>query len=218
MAASVKELNKRVITSFLLILLLIFTIKVSFFLFIVLFFTFCEIFYEFYYILNKIFKKHKLKLYLNLIFFLFYLTLCILIIWSNLNSKNDLNIIQIFLIISICVATDIGGYIFGNIFKGKKLTKISPKKTYSGMIGSYISSLIVSYVFFNNYFTIENLFIISLVISSVSQIGDLSISYLKRKSKMKDTGKILPGHGGLLDRFDGLILAVPFGYLFLNIL
>ena len=218
MVASVKELNKRVITSFLLILLLIFTIKVSFFLFIVLFFTFCEIFYEFYYILNKIFKKHKLKLYLNLIFFLFYLTLCILIIWSNLNSKNDLNIIQIFLIISICVATDIGGYIFGNIFKGKKLTKISPKKTYSGMIGSYISSLIVSYVFFNNYFTIENLFIISLVISSVSQIGDLSISYLKRKSKMKDTGKILPGHGGLLDRFDGLILAVPFGYLFLNIL
>ena len=218
MVASVKELNKRVITSFLLILLLIFTIKVSFFLFIVLFFTFCEIFYEFYYILNKIFKKHKVKLYLNLIFFLFYLTLCILIIWSNLNSKNDLNIIQIFLIISVCVATDIGGYIFGNIFKGKKLTKISPKKTYSGMIGSYISSLIVSYVFFNNYFTIENLFIISLVISSVSQIGDLSISYLKRKSKMKDTGKILPGHGGLLDRFDGLILAVPFGYLFLNIL
>ena len=218
MVASVKELNKRVITSFLLILLLIFTIKVSFFLFIVLFFTFCEIFYEFYNILNKIFKKHKLKLYINLIFFLFYLTLCILIIWSNLNSKNDLNIIQIFLIISICVATDIGGYIFGNIFKGKKLTKISPKKTYSGMIGSYISSLIVSYVFFNNYFTIENLFIISLVISSVSQIGDLSISYLKRKSKMKDTGKILPGHGGLLDRFDGLILAVPFGYLFLNIL
>ena len=213
-----KELNKRIITSFLLILLLFLAIKVSFFLLIVLFFIFCEIFYEFYYILNKIYKKHKIKFYLNLIFFLFYLTFFILIIWSNLNSKNDLNIIQIYLIISICVATDIGGYIFGNIFKGKKLTKISPKKTYSGMIGSYISSLIVSSVFFNNYFTIENLFIISLVISSLSQIGDLSISYLKRKSKIKDTGNILPGHGGLLDRFDGLILAVPFGYLFFNIL
>ncbi len=213
-----KELNKRIITSFLLILLLFLAIKVSFFLLIVLFFIFCEIFYEFYYILNKIYKKHKLKFYLNLIFFLFYLTFFILIIWSNLNSKNELNIIQIYLIISICVATDIGGYIFGNIFKGKKLTKISPKKTYSGMIGSYISSLIVSSVFFNNYFTIENLFIISLVISSFSQIGDLSISYLKRKSKIKDTGNILPGHGGLLDRFDGLILAVPFGYLFFNIL
>ena len=213
-----KELNKRIITSFLLILLLFLAIKVSFFLLIVLFFIFCEIFYEFYYILNKIYKKHKLKFYLNLIFFLFYLTFFILIIWSNLNSKNELNIIQIYLIISICVATDIGGYIFGNIFKGKKLTKISPKKTYSGMIGSYISSLIVSSVFFNNYFTIENLFIISLVISSLSQIGDLSISYLKRKSKIKDTGNILPGHGGLLDRFDGLILAVPFGYLFFNIL
>ena len=213
-----KELNKRIITSFLLILLLFLAIKVSFFLLIVLFFIFCEIFYEFYYILNKIYKKHKVKFYLNLIFFLFYLTFFILIIWSNLNSKNELNIIQIYLIISICVATDIGGYIFGNIFKGKKLTKISPKKTYSGMIGSYISSLIVSSVFFNNYFTIENLFIISLVISSLSQIGDLSISYLKRKSKIKDTGNILPGHGGLLDRFDGLILAVPFGYLFFNIL
>ena len=216
--ASVKELNKRIITSFLLILLLFLAIKISFFLLIVLFFIFCEIFYEFYYILNKIYKKHKLKFYLNLIFFLFYLTFFILIIWSNLNSKNELNIIQIYLIISICVATDIGGYIFGNIFKGKKLTKISPKKTYSGMIGSYISSLIISSVFFNNYFTIENLFIISLVISSLSQIGDLSISYLKRKSKIKDTGNILPGHGGLLDRFDGLILAVPFGYLFFNIL
>ena len=215
---SVKELNKRVITSFLLILLLFLAVKVSFFLLIILFLIFCEIFYEFYYILNKIYKKHKLKFYLNLIFFLFYLTFFILIIWSNLNSKNELNIIQIYLIISICVATDIGGYIFGNIFKGKKLTKISPKKTYSGMIGSYISSLIVSSVFFNNYFTIENLFIISLVISSLSQIGDLSISYLKRKSKIKDTGNILPGHGGLLDRFDGLILAVPFGYLFFNIL
>ena len=213
-----KELNKRIITSFLLILLLFLAIKVSFFLLIVLFFIFCEIFYEFYYILNKLYKKHKLKFYLNLIFFLFYLTFFILIIWSNLNSKNELNIIQIYLIISICVATDICGYIFGNIFKGKKLTKISPKKTYSGMIGSYISSLIVSSVFFNNYFTIENLFIISLVISSLSQIGDLSISYLKRKSKIKDTGNILPGHGGLLDRFDGLILAVPFGYLFFNIL
>ena len=129
-------------------------IKVSFFLLIVLFFIFCEIFYEFYYILNKIYKKHKVKFYLNLIFFLFYLTFFILIVWSNLNSKNDLNKIQIYLIISICVATDIGGYIFGNIFKGKKLTKISPKKTYSGMIGSYISSLIVSSVFFNNYFKI----------------------------------------------------------------
>lgn len=213
-----KELNKRVITSFLLILLLFLAIKVSFFLLIILFLIFCEIFYEYYYILNKIYKKHKIKFYINLIFFLFYLTFFILIVWSNLNSKNDLNKIQIYLIISICVATDIGGYIFGNIFKGKKLTKISPKKTYSGMIGSYISSLIVSSVLFNNYFTIENLFIISLVISSLSQIGDLSISYLKRKSKIKDTGNILPGHGGLLDRFDGLILAVPFGYLFFNIL
>ena len=213
----VKELNKRIITSLFLILLLFLAIKVSFFLLIFLFFIFYEIFYEFYYILNKIHEKNKLKFYFNLFFFLVYLTFFILIIWSNLTSKNDLQIIQIYLIIAICIATDVGGYTFGNIFKGKKLTKISPKKTYSGMIGSYISSLIVSSVFFNDYFTIENLFIISLVISSISQIGDLSISYLKRKSKVKDTGKILPGHGGLLDRLDGLILAVPFDYLFFHI-
>ena len=151
----------------------------------------------------------------NIVFIIYIFLFCFLFLFFS--SFIQLKLFIFILLIS-CTASDIGGFIFGKIFKGRKLTKISPKKTYSGMIGSYISSLIVSYVFFNNYFTIENLFIISLVISSVSQIGDLSISYLKRKSKMKDTGKILPGHGGLLDRFDGLILAVPFGYLFLNIL
>src|SRR6056300_1142652 len=121
---------------------------------------------------------------------------------------------------SICFFTDIGGYIFGKIIGGKKLTSISPNKTISGTIGSFIFSLIPLILFSNlNYpnleFGINNL-IFCLTISLISQIGDLSISYLKRKTNIKDTGNILPGHGGMLDRLDGIIFALPFSYLLLK--
>ena len=118
--------------------------------------------------------------------------------------------------------TDIGGYIFGKVFKGPKLTKISPNKTFSGMIGGYVLSTIFITIYFNNYnFSIfdnlenQNLnnFIFIFTISTISQIGDIFISYFKRKSKIKDTGKIIPGHGGLLDRIDGMIFAFPSAYL-----
>ncbi len=104
-----------------------------------------------------------------------------------------------------------GGYIFGKILKGKKLTKISPKKTYSGLIGSYLLSIIFSLYLFQSYYKIEEIFIFSLIISTISQSGDLFISFLKRKAKFKDTGTAFPGHGGLLDRFDGLLFAIPLG-------
>tara|TARA_Y100001958_G_C21114721_1_gene460637 strand:- start:551 stop:949 length:399 start_codon:yes stop_codon:yes gene_type:complete len=129
------------------------------------------------------------------------------------------------LIIITCISTDIGGYIFGNLFKGPKLIKISPKKTYSGMIGSFLMPLIIIYLlinnsnfFYNEYkeFTNELLFII-LSISTISQIGDILISYFKRLSKIKDTGKIIPGHGGLLDRIDGMIFAFPFSFLLFSL-
>ena len=127
-------------------------------------------------------------------------------------------------ILLICVSTDIGGYFFGKIFKGKKLTKISPNKTYSGMFGSYILSYIISYIFlkFTNIFTYSSFSQISIIIfiffiSSISQIGDITISYFKRKSKVKNTGNIIPGHGGLIDRIDGMIFAFPLGYLFLTL-
>ena len=121
-------------------------------------------------------------------------------------------------ILLICVSTDIGGYIFGNIFKGPKLTKISPKKTYSGSIGGYLLSIIFLNLFFNSSYYLypkemtSNIFIFILLISTVSQLGDIIISYFKRLSKIKDTGKIIPGHGGLLDRLDGMIFAFPFCY------
>ena len=119
---------------------------------------------------------------------------------------------QVFLfIILICIFTDIGGYIFGNIIKGKKLTTISPNKTYAGMFGSFISSLIICTLFIIYFGFSINFIFFTLLISLVSQVGDLFISYLKRKANIKDTGNFLPGHGGLLDRLDGIIFAIPLG-------
>ena len=125
------------------------------------------------------------------------------------------------LITLVCVFTDIGGYVFGKLFKGPKLTKLSPKKTYSGMIGGYFMSIFfVSLTFNTNIIfseiivlpTFNNLIFIILV-STISQLGDIIISYFKRLAKIKDTGRILPGHGGLLDRVDGMIFAFPFSYI-----
>ena len=180
--------------------------------------------------------------------FNFFISICFLITiyeWQIMTRKKNYNLIGlIFLIISfysvyklrnsfigdyiyllfvtiVCVSTDIGGYAFGKIFKGPRLTKISPKKTYSGMIGGFILSTITATIFFNNVFLFNNLtkdltlglFILVLLISAISQLGDIIVSYFKRLSKIKDTGKIIPGHGGLLDRIDGMIFAFPFSYL-----
>ena len=124
-------------------------------------------------------------------------------------------------IISICFSTDIGGYVFGKIIGGKKLTKISPNKTISGSIGSFMFSLLPIFIFSKlNNFQFElnlNNVILSLLISLICQFGDLFISYLKRKIKIKDTGELLPGHGGILDRVDGIIFAVPFSYILIKI-
>ena len=125
-------------------------------------------------------------------------------------------------VISICFFTDIGGYFFGNFFGGKKLSKISPNKTISGSIGSFIFSLIPLIIILNtNYLNLQlNLKNVGfcLILSLISQLGDLFLSFLKRKAKVKDTGKILPGHGGVLDRVDGIIFAVPFSYFLLNLI
>lgn len=123
-------------------------------------------------------------------------------------------------LICICFFTDIGGYVFGKTIGGKKLTTISPNKTISGTVGSFIFSIIPLILFtYLDYYNLEfnlNNFIFCLSISLISQIGDLFISYIKRKANIKDTGKILPGHGGILDRVDGIIFALPFSYLLLK--
>tara|TARA_B100000963_G_scaffold343700_1_gene345808 strand:- start:1788 stop:2282 length:495 start_codon:yes stop_codon:yes gene_type:complete len=118
-------------------------------------------------------------------------------------------------ILLICISTDIGGYVFGKILKGPRLTKISPKKTYAGSFGGYLLSIICVYIY-NIYFN-ENLnmkdFILIIAISSISQLGDIIVSYFKRLSKIKNTGNLIPGHGGILDRIDGMIFAFPFCFI-----
>ena len=125
-------------------------------------------------------------------------------------------------LISICFCTDIGGYVFGKIIGGKKLSKISPNKTISGTIGSFIFSIIPLIIFLNfNYIDLEfnsTNIVFCFLISLISQLGDLFISFIKRKAKIKDTGNLLPGHGGILDRVDGIIFAVPFSYFLLRLL
>ena len=130
-------------------------------------------------------------------------------------------VVSLIFILSICILTDIGGFIFGKLFGGKKLTKISPNKTYAGMIGSFSLSLIFGYMLYYNqnnilFFDI-NVLILIMVVSFVSQLGDLIISLLKRKANIKDTGTILPGHGGILDRIDGILLALPIGIILISI-
>jgi len=135
--------------------------------------------------------------------------------------RNDFNVFYFLMIFFICILTDIGGYIFGKIIKGPKLTKISPNKTYSGALGGLLLSLLGSWIFYNwsidilikPNLTISNLFIISIFISIISQIGDLAVSLFKRLSNLKDTGNIIPGHGGILDRIDGMIFAFPISFL-----
>jgi len=124
-------------------------------------------------------------------------------------------------VISICFFTDIGGYVFGKLIGGKKLSKISPNKTISGTIGSFIFSIIPLIIILNlgylNYEFNSNNILLCLLVSLISQLGDLSISFFKRKAKIKDTGKLLPGHGGVLDRVDGIIFAIPFTYFLLKL-
>ena len=124
----------------------------------------------------------------------------------------------------ICVATDVGGFLFGKIFKGPKLTKISPNKTYSGMLGSFVFTILFI-ILFLKYLVFKNLYELtieivsfSFLLSIASQFGDIIISYFKRLSNVKDTGKIIPGHGGLLDRIDGMIFVFPLSYIILSLL
>lgn len=205
------ELNKRVFTSLVLILIFIISFYNNTALFFVLIFCLYQIFYEANIILKKIFKKNNFKLFFSLILTLMFLSYLILFIWISLYSDNTFDKHFLLLLISTSVASDIGGYIFGKTFKGKKLTSISPNKTFSGMYGSFILSLIVVFLIFKDFINNVNLIFIIILISTITQIGDLFISYLKRKSNLKDTGNILPGHGGLLDRFDGLIFSITLG-------
>ena len=213
-----KELIKRFITSIVLIILLSLMLKSSVVLISSLLLIFVFSWIEFSFLFEKIFKKKKNFFYLKYIFkfvIFIYLLFFINIIVDEF-LLNQPNISQnILFVITVCIFSDIGGFVFGKIFKGKKLTKISPNKTFAGMYGSFILTIIFT-IIYCHYLNIDNLkiYIINcLLISLVCQLGDLFVSYLKRKSNVKDTGNILPGHGGILDRIDGILFALPFGIL-----
>ena len=217
-----KEFIKRLLSSVILIpIAFFFIIKGSFFFnFFLLICLFVSI-YEWYYMSRN--KEYKI---LGIIFL-------ILSFYTAYYLRNEYygDYLYFVMILFICISTDIGGYLFGKFFKGPKLTKISPKKTYAGVIGGYLFSILFMTLFFNYADYISeiiniditskelslNNFILTIIISTVSQIGDIVVSYFKRKSKIKDTGKIIPGHGGLLDRIDGMIFAFPTTFLIFKV-
>ena len=208
------EIIKRILSSIILLpTVLFFIIKGSFLFNFFIFICFLITTYEW----LKLSKNNLLKFFGIIFIVISFYTI------FNIRNEFDRDYFHLLLVVIICVSTDIGGYIFGNIFKGPKLTKISPKKTYSGIIGSFLLSIIFTNLFLEFSSNVQNfeftkgMLLFILLVSFVSQIGDLIISYFKRKSKMKDTGTIIPGHGGILDRIDGVIFALPFSYvLFLN--
>ena len=167
---------------------------------------------EFYNLIVRILKKKIYLLIINLTFLLYLsiFSFAFLILDSYLEFK-----LMIFILLFGCIASDIGGYIFGNLFKGVKLTKISPNKTISGSAGSLFLTIITmtSLIFLITKSVSLNLIVLSILTSIYCQLGDLFFSYLKRKAKIKDTGNFFPGHGGVLDRIDGILLAIPLGLI-----
>ena len=202
------NLQKRILTSLIILPISIFIIvKGGYFLLFFLFIVFLAGNYE----LFSVFKKKITAIFLDLILILSLFTI------YYLREENDYSFMILLWIIILCVCSDIGGYIFGKTFRWKKLTKISPNKTLSGVLGSFtlsLFSLLIAEQLLTNYFLFTysflqlKYFFLVVILSLVAQIGDLMISFFKRLEDIKDTGKILPGHGGIFDRIDGLMFVV----------
>ena len=215
------ELQKRIITSFFLLSLLVLMFSYMYILIISLIVICIISWIEFYALISKIYKKKNrsniiLRFILKATSLLYLSILIYIILMSKLINPK----FEIFIIYSILVSimTDIGGLVIGRTFKGRKLTRISPKKTISGSIGSFIFSLSLIPFFIQSIpgISFYLMIFITIIISLSSQIGDLFISYLKRNAKVKNTSNLLPGHGGVLDRIDGIIFSIPVGFLTLS--
>ena len=217
------NIKKRILTSILLISLLIGMFYYSYIMIVSLIIIAIISWIEFYVLISKILKKNILR---DRFFRFIYKTLSLIylfgLIYLIFVIETEYFNLKIYLLYSILVAilSDIGGLVCGKIFKGKKLTKISPNKTISGSIGSFIFSTSLIPFFYKIHIDLNllNIILITVIISLTSQLGDLFISFLKRKAKVKDTSDLLPGHGGVLDRIDGIIFAIPLGiFLFIVI-
>ena len=211
-----KDLKKRIFTSLILLVIvfLIFNFNEIQLYFLIIFTVLAVL--EFLQITKKIFKNNTFSILVNLFFIVYvFIFSFMFFFFSNLHSLK----VILFIILIGCIASDIGGFIAGKTLKGPKLTKISPNKTYSGALGSLcFTTVLVTLLFF--YFLESfnyRMIIIALMTSIFCQIGDLIFSFLKRKAKKKDTGNLLPGHGGVLDRIDGTIFGLPIGFIILII-
>ena len=204
------NLKIRLITSFFLLIILFFCYfnKIISFIFLnILVFLSITEFFE---IIKKISKKKivQISIFIISLFYIlfFYFTILFYIYYSS-------DFYLLFFLILICIASDSGGYTLGKLIGGKKLSSISPNKTYAGSMGSFIFSLIIAFIFKENINIQYNIYYFTLLMCLLCQIGDLSISYIKRLARIKNTGNILPGHGGILDRVDGILLVLPLGIL-----
>ena len=215
------NLKKRILTSIFLIFLLIGMFFYSYIMIVSLIVIAIISWIEFYALISKILKKNILN---HRLLRFFYKTVSLLylsgLVYFIFAIESEYSNLKVYLLYSILVAilSDLGGIICGKIFKGKKLTKISPNKTISGSIGSFIFSILLIPFFYKGQIdeSLLNMLFITIIISLTSQLGDLFISLLKRKAKVKDTSDLLPGHGGVLDRIDGIIFAIPLGiFLFI---
>ena len=211
------NIKKRIFTSLILLVLLFLIMNSQFLLTYTLIVFSVTSIIEFIKIIKKIFKNKISILILNFIFIFYIFIFCSF--FFILSSVAQFKILLLIFLLG-CITSDIGGYVFGKYFNGPKLTKISPNKTFAGAIGSLIlASISISLMlFFANIEISWKIIIVTLLTSISCQIGDLFFSYLKRKAKLKDTGNLLPGHGGVLDRFDGILLGVPIGFIIFSIL
>jgi phosphatidate cytidylyltransferase len=142
---------------------------------------------------------------------LYVLVPCLILVWLRNNGPHGLYFIVWFFV--VIWSTDIGAYLFGKSIGGAKLApKISPNKTWAGFFGGISSAVIVSFLLYYFLYPMAGLFLFFLgcvIISIVGQIGDLFESWCKRRLGVKDSGKLIPGHGGILDRVDSLLLSTP---------
>ena len=213
-----KNFLKRIITSFVLISILFSMFISSMMMILIIIIISALSFYEFNRLFVRILDNIFLKILSSGLILLYLFSFIFIIFWiESVKFENADYKLFFFYSIFVSILSDIGGYIIGNIFKGKKLTKISPNKTISGAIGALIFSILIIPIFYNYLgIDINLLFWVTIIISIISQLGDLFISFLKRLAKVKDTGNILPGHGGVLDRVDGILFAAPVGLFLLD--
>ena len=208
------NLQKRILTS-----TIIFTLSSYFVIqggYLLLFFLLAAFFianYE----LFSVFKNKTTILFLDLVLILALFSI------YHLRDDNPISLKLLIWFIVLTVCSDVGGYVFGKLFKWKKLIKVSPQKTLSGVLGSFVvslSSLFILEIIFQSNVVIKWLepkfFFLAIILSLTAQTGDLIISYFKRLEKIKDTGKILPGHGGIFDRIDSLMFVIILGFFLYN--